>query len=227
MLQLDRVTARYDRLTALKDISLTIGQGEMVGVFGHNGAGKTTLLKCGVGAHKHIEGVITVNGERIIPGEVHRNVRIGIGFVPQGRNVFGDLSVEQNLKIAGLMHDPDYVSQVYKLFPILEQRRRQRAGTLSGGQQQMLALGMALMTKPKILLLDEPTTGLAPIIVKEVLRTLREINRTLSTTIVIVEQNVRATLKVVQRAIVLKSGRLVFDGPSDELGRQEDLWALF
>jgi branched-chain amino acid transport system ATP-binding protein len=141
--------------------------------------------------------------------------------------VFRDLSVTQNLKIAGLLHDQAYIDEVYRLFPMLLERRTQIAGSLSGGQQQMLAVGMALMTRPTILMLDEPTTGLAPVIVQDMFRNLLEINRSTGTAIVLVEQNVAAALRVVERAIVLKTGGIIFDGQSAELAQHEDLWRWF
>jgi branched-chain amino acid transport system ATP-binding protein len=161
MLQLRNVGARFSGFTALHDISLRIGPAERVAVFGHNGAGKTTLLRCAMGDVTDTQGSVTYNNEAIVPGAVYRNARLGLGFVPQGHNVFRDLTVEQNLAIAGLLHDRKYVTEIYRLFPILAERRPQLAGSLSGGQQQMLAMGMALMTRPTMLLLDEPTTGLA------------------------------------------------------------------
>jgi branched-chain amino acid transport system ATP-binding protein len=227
MLRYDKLSARYGGFQALREVSFEVREGERVGIFGHNGAGKTTLLRCGIGDVDQVSGRVTFRGEAIARGEVHRNARRGIGFVPQGHNVFRDLSVEQNLTIAGLLHDPAQVSEIYKLFPILSERRAQRAASLSGGQQQMLALGMALMTRPSILLLDEPCTGLAPIVVKGVLQTLRGINERLRTTIVLVEQNVQAALREVERALVLKTGRIIFDGPSAQLAAKEDLWEWF
>src|SRR5262249_16522355 len=133
----------------LNDVSLSLPAGARLGVFGHNGAGKTTLLRCIVGAVHPRRGKITVEGGDTSTGSMSENVSRGIGFVPQGHNVFPNLSVEQNLRIAGLLFDPSFVTQVYELFPVLAGRRRQRAGSMSGGEQQMLALGMALMTKPK------------------------------------------------------------------------------
>ena len=227
MLEFTNVGASYGGLVALKGITLRVAAGERLAVFGHNGAGKTTLLKCAVGDHDSMTGEVRFRGEPIVPGQVFRNARRGIGFVPQGHNVFRELSVEQNLSIAGLLHDPHAITQVYELFSILSERRRQIAGSLSGGQQQMLALGMALMTKPAILLLDEPTTGLAPIIASNVLRGLQSINQGLGTAIVIVEQNVPVTLKAVDRAVILKSGAIVFDGTADQLAAESDLWAWF
>ena len=227
MLEFRHVSARFAGFQALHDVSLAVNPGELVAIFGHNGAGKTTLLRCGMGDVADTDGTVTYNGTAVAPGAVYRNARLGIGFVPQGHNVFRDLSVEQNLAIAGLLHDPAYITEVYRLFPILRERRPQIAGSLSGGQQQMLAMGMAMMTQPSILLLDEPTTGLAPIIVQGMFRSLLEINRITGAAIVMVEQNVAATLRLVQRAVVLKTGRLIFDGKAAELAAHEDLWSWF
>lgn len=229
MLIYNNVSASYGSLQVLRDISFSVNEGECVAIFGHNGAGKTTLLKCSVGDVDLSNGTITYRSEAIQPRAVFLNARRGIGFVPQGHNVFRDLTVRQNLKIAGLNHaDADKtIEEVYRLFPILLQRGPQLAGSLSGGQQQILALGMALMTKPSILLLDEPSTGLAPIIVRDVMRSLEHINKATGTTIVIVEQNIPATMKVASRALVLKSGRLVFDGSAAELQGKGDLWEWF
>ncbi|MEP6656045.1 MAG: ABC transporter ATP-binding protein [Betaproteobacteria bacterium] len=227
MLCFEKVGASYGSFPALRDISFEVKDGERVGIFGHNGAGKTTLLRCGIGDFAGMTGRVTYKNAAIVQGEVHQNARRGMGFVPQGHNVFRELVVEQNLRIAGLLHDPGYVSEVYRLFPILHDRHGQLAGSLSGGQQQMLALGMALMTRPSILLLDEPSTGLAPIVVKSVLGSLREINEASGTTILLVEQAVQATLREISRAIVIKTGRVIFDGPSTELAAQANLWEWF
>jgi branched-chain amino acid transport system ATP-binding protein len=227
MLSFSNVSAGYGGVPVLKDIGFQVTDGEMVAIFGHNGAGKTTLMRCAVGDMTEVSGKITWRGETIVPKAVHRNVRLGIGFVPQGHNVFRELTVRRNLTIAGLHHPDVNVEDIYRLFPILKLRGAQMASSLSGGQQQILALGMALMTKPRILLLDEPSTGLAPVIVRDVMESLTRVNRETNTTVVIVEQNIPATLKIASRAIVLKSGRLVFDGASRELERKEDLWAWF
>src|SRR3954454_11766039 len=175
-----------------------VEDGEAVAIFGHNGAGKTTLLKCCVGDVAGMKGSISYRDAPIVPGAVFLNVRRGVGFVPQGHNVFRNLSVRRNLAIAGLEHGGGALAEVYRLFPILAERGAQIAGSLSGGQQQILALGMALMTKPSILLLDEPSTGLAPVIVRDVMASLASINQQASTTIVVVEQNIPVTLKIVQ-----------------------------
>jgi branched-chain amino acid transport system ATP-binding protein len=227
MLQIHNVTAGYGPLTVLSDVSLSLPAGSRLGVFGHNGAGKTTLLRCIVGAVRPRQGKISVEGADTSTASVAENVRRGIAFVPQGRNVFPNLSVEQNLRIAGLLFDPSFVIQVYELFPVLAERRQQRAGSMSGGEQQMLALGMALMTKPKWLLLDEPATGLAPVIVGNVMRRLADINARMGVGLIMVEQNVPATLKVVEQTVILRSGRIVFQGSAAELSDHADLWQWF
>jgi len=226
MLQITHMSAKYGSLTALQDIDLSIAPGARVGIFGHNGAGKTTLLKCMIGAVTASAGEVLYDGVKI-ESNVPNNVKRGIAFVPQGHNVFPNLSVYQNLNIAGLLFDLTFIDRVFEIFPVLNERRGQRAGSLSGGEQQMLALGMALMTRPKWLLLDEPSTGLAPVIVRNVMQRLREVNRDTGTSLVIVEQNVMATLKIVDRAIIIKSSRVVFDGTSDELASNKDLWQWF
>jgi branched-chain amino acid transport system ATP-binding protein len=227
MLSFANVSASYDRVPVLRDISFTLGEGEIAAIFGHNGAGKTTLMRCAVGDVAEVTGAVTWKNEPIVPKAVFRNVRRSIGFVPQGHNVFRELTVRRNLIIAGLHHPEVDVADIYRLFPLLRERGNQLAGSLSGGQQQILALGMALMTKPSILLLDEPSTGLAPVIVRDVMASLSRVNQETGTSVVIVEQNIPATLKIATRALVLKSGRLVFDGAGQELERKEDLWAWF
>ena len=227
MLDIKNLVARYGKLTVIGDLSLSIPDGTKVGIFGHNGAGKTTLLRCLIGAHLKSGGAIVWNGEALPDGNVPETVSKGIAFVPQGHNVFPTLSVLQNLKIAGLPFGSDFLSEVFNLFPVLDERRSQRAGSMSGGEQQMLALGMALMTRPKWLLLDEPSTGLAPVIVRNVMDRLRDVNARFGMGLIVVEQNVPATLKLVDRAVIIKSGALVFDGPAAELSANKDLWKWF
>ncbi len=170
---------------------------------------------------------MTFAGTSIVPGAVHSNVKLGIGFVPQVRNVFKELPVERNLLIAGMMRGNSDLDMVFDLFPVLRARRNQAAGTMSGGEQQMVAFGMALMTRPRILLLDEPTAGLAPVLASMVLETVERIRQTMAIGILIVEQNVSRTLNVVDRAIILKMGRVVSDGPSEDLRDKQDLWEWF
>ena len=227
MLKVQNLTAGYGALTVLNDVSLSLPTGARLGIFGHNGAGKTTLLRCIVGAVRPRQGKVDVEGADTSAATVAENVRHGIAFVPQGHNVFPNLTVEQNLRIAGLLFDPSFVTQVYELFPVLAERRQQRAGSMSGGEQQMLALGMALMTKPKWLLLDEPSTGLAPVIVGNVMRRLVEVNSRMGVGLIVVEQNVPATLKVVDQTLILRSGKVVFQGSATELSGNTDLWKWF
>jgi len=227
LLECRDLRASYGAFQALKDVSLAFGEGERVGIFGHNGCGKSTLLNCCVGAHRELSGAVRFAGQGVVPGEVHRNVKLGIGYVPQGRNVFKDLSVERNLRIAGLMHQNEDLGSVYRLFPVLQARRTQPAGIMSGGEQQMVAFGMALMTRPRILLLDEPTTGLSPVLANTVLETVTAISRELGIGIVLVEQNVSRTLKAIDRAVIMKMGRVISDGPAAELADQKHLWEWF
>jgi branched-chain amino acid transport system ATP-binding protein len=214
-------------LTVLSGVSLSLADGARLGIFGHNGAGKTTLLRCIVGAVRPRGGKVELDGADTGVATIAENVRRGIAFVPQGHNVFPNLSVEQNLGIAGLLFDPAFVTEVYALFPVLAERRQQRAGSMSGGEQQMLALGMALMTRPKWLLLDEPSTGLAPVIVRNVMRRLGEINERMGVGLILVEQNVPATLKMVEQTMILRSGKIVFQGSAQELSGNTDLWKWF
>src|SRR5215208_484150 len=227
MLQVRNLTAGYGPLTVLSGVSLLLADGARLGIFGHNGAGKTTLLRCIVGAVRPRAGKVDLDGADTGVATIAENVRRGIAFVPQGHNVFPNLSVEQNLGIAGLLFDPAFVTEVYALFPVLEERRSQRAGSMSGGEQQMLALGMAMMTQPKWLLLDEPSTGLAPVIVRNVMSQLASVNKTFGTGLIMVEQNVPATLKVVESGLILKSGRAVYQGDAATLAAKPDLWEWF
>jgi branched-chain amino acid transport system ATP-binding protein len=227
IVEVDHITARYGPLTALQDISFRLEPGRRLGIFGHNGAGKTTLLRCMIGAHEAAGGDVRLDGKPVKAGKVSETIRRGVALVPQGHNVFPNLSVERNLKIAGLLFDQNFLSEVLAVFPVLKDRLGQRAGSMSGGEQQMLALGMALMTQPKWLLLDEPSTGLAPVIVRNVMAQLRKVNESFGTGLVLVEQNVPATLKLVNEVLILKSGRIVYQGAAAELAAKSDLWEWF
>ena len=162
MLEITSVSAGYGSLIALENISAKLAKGERLGIFGHNGAGKTTLLRCIIGAHAPSAGSVTFDGEPVEPGNVPATVRRGIAFVPQGHNVFPNLSVEENLTISGLLFDRSFVKEVLRIFPILEERRSQRAGSMSGGEQQMLALGMAMMTSRNGCSSTSPRQGSRP-----------------------------------------------------------------
>jgi branched-chain amino acid transport system ATP-binding protein len=225
--EISDLTARYGNLTAIQGISLGFNFGESVGIFGHNGCGKSTLIKSLVGAIEDVDGSIKFMDKEIIAGDVPYNILHGIGMVPQTNNVFPTLAVEQCLKIAGLRNKYKAIEEVYNLFPFLKERRFQKAGSMSGGEQQILAVAMSLMTNPKILLLDEPTAGLSPKASKSVLGALEDINKRLKTTIVIIEQNVLTTLDLVERAIILRNGKIVFDDKSEVLKKSTNLWSYF
>ncbi len=227
LLVCEGIHAYYGAFHALKGVTLRFAERERVAVFGHNGSGKSTLFKCCIGSLPTRSGTISFAGEPVIGRAVHRNVQLGIGFVPQDRNVFKDLTVERNLRIAGLKRRNDDLAPIWDLFPVLRARRNQNAGTMSGGEQQMVALGMALMTRPKMLLLDEPTTGLAPALANTVLDTVSRISRDLGLAILIIEQNVPRTLRIADRAIIMKSGRVLSDTSADALLGKQDLWNWF
>ena len=218
---------RYGAFHALKGVDVSIAPRQRVAVFGHNGSGKSTLLKACIGAHATVEGQVRFEGKPIIPGAVPHNAQLGIAFVPQSRNVFNELTVERNLQIAGLKQgDPD-LDSLWGTFPLLRERRQQIAGSMSGGEQQMLAFGMALLTRPRLLLLDEPTTGLSPVMANLVLDTVDAVTRAHGIALMIIEQNVPRTLKIVERALIMKSGRLVSDVPAADLVGRKDLWEWF
>lgn len=223
----EALSASYGALVAVRDVSLAIKGGSRVGIFGHNGSGKSSLLKCLVGGVKSVTGAVTFGDAVIQPNLVHLNVRLGIGVVPQSRNVFPSLTVERCLLIAGMHVNNVACDEVYEILPLLKERRRQRSGLMSGGEQQMVAIGMSLMTRPKALLLDEPTAGLSPVVARNALACLKMVNERMGTTIIIVEQNILTTLEMVERAIVLRSGAVVYDGNSSDLAQKEDLWSRF
>ena len=227
LLECRNVDVHYGAFHALKDVSVSIPSGQRVAVFGHNGSGKSTLLKACVGVHKTLTGSVTFDGKAVVPGDVPRNSQLGIAFVPQSRNTFSELSVERNLRIAGLKEKNEDLAPVWEIFPLLLQRRDQIAGTMSGGEQQMLAFGMALMTRPSLLLLDEPTTGLSPVMANLVLDTVDRITTSFSIALMVVEQNVPRTLRIVDRALIMKSGRMLSDTPASALVGRQDLWEWF
>ena len=227
LLECHKLSARYGAFRALKGVSIQFEDNQSVALFGHNGSGKSTLLRCCVGAHREVLGTVTFSGCPVLPGAVHQNVRQGIGFVPQERNVFKDLAVEKNLLIAGMASGDSEVDKIYGLFPVLRERRRQIAGTMSGGEQQMIAFGMALMTKPRILLLDEPTTGLSPAAADILLQTITRVRKAMSIGVILVEHNIPRTLKFVDRVVVMKMGRIIADTPAAKVSGTQQLWQWF
>jgi branched-chain amino acid transport system ATP-binding protein len=224
MLYLKDIHLFYNKVEALKGISLSVEEGDIVSIVGSNGAGKTTILKTITGLLRPSMGVITLNGKNITGMPAHLITRLELSMVPEGRIVFPDLSVEDNLVLGGYhryfgVKKTDFVKDIdeqYQRFPILGKRRTQLAGTLSGGEQQMLAISRALMARPKFLLLDEPSLGLAPVIIKDIFKTIEELNRT-GTTILLVEQMASFALAISTRAYVLDLGTIKMEGSGKEL----------
>ncbi|SMF79120.1 ABC transporter ATP-binding protein [Pseudobacteriovorax antillogorgiicola] len=220
VLTIDHINASYGPIQALHGVSLTIKEGEIVSLIGSNGAGKSTLLMSIFGNPRAQGGKVRLFGEDITSLPTHQIAKKGIALVPEGRHIFPKMTVEENLKMGTIVNQGKYeaegLAHVYETFPRLKERKDQRAGTLSGGEQQMLAIGRALMSRPKILLLDEPSLGLAPIIVKDIFRILKEISAT-GTTIFLVEQNASQALKIAHRGYVLVNGKVKLKGNSADL----------
>jgi branched-chain amino acid transport system ATP-binding protein len=221
MLKVENINTYYEDLQALWGISLEVNAGELVALVGPNGAGKTTTLKTIVGLLKPASGTITFDGKALDKETVHKIVELGISQVPEGGGIFTGMSVLENLELGAFVPSArrfknDSLEQVYEIFPRLKERRDQQAGTLSGGERQMLAIGRALMSKPKLLLFDEPSFGLAPILVQHMFEVIGRINKQ-GMTILLVEQNVRAALDLADRAYVIENGRIVGEGKGDAL----------
>ena len=214
MLTIENVSAHYGKIQALHNVSLYINQGEIVTLIGANGAGKTTLLGTLCGEPRATQGTITFDGKAITDWQTARIMREAIAIVPEGRRVFSRMTVEENLAMGGFFASrQEYltrIKRVYELFPRLEERKIQRAGTMSGGEQQMLAIGRALMSQPRLLLLDEPSLGLAPIIIQQIFDTIEQL-RSEGMTIFLVEQNAHQALKLADRGYVLENGHVVLE----------------
>jgi branched-chain amino acid transport system ATP-binding protein len=226
MLVLEDVNTYYGNIHALQGISLTVGRGEIVTLIGANGAGKTTTLKTISGLLHPRRGRVVFEGKDISRTAAHHLVRAGIGHAPEGRRIFARMTVLENLLMGAFTRDqttiqPD-IERVMDLFPRLRERTHQLGGTLSGGEQQMLAIGRALMSAPRVLLLDEPSLGLSPILVQQVFATIREINGQ-GTTVLLVEQNALQALSIAHRAYVLQTGRVVLTGPADQVKENESV----
>ena len=225
LLELERVEAHYGPVQALRDVSLTVGEGEIVAVLGANGAGKTTTLRAISGTVKR-SGELRFAGVRLPPGP-ESVARVGIAHVPEGRGTFSELSVMENLRLGAYTRRDREVKadleRVAGYFPWIERRAGQSAGTLSGGEQQMLALARALMARPRLLLLDEPSLGLAPMVVREIFRIVRELNEREGLAVLVVEQDARLALGAAARAYVLEVGRVAVDGTSSELRDNENV----
>ena len=230
VLEASDLVAGYGTKQVLHGVSLRVEAGEIVALIGHNGAGKTTLLKTLFGLLPALGGGVRYGGRPITGRRAALNVRDGLSFVPQGHGIFTDLTVGENLELGGYSvgaADPERLAAIYDLFPILKERQDQRAGTLSGGQQQMLALGLALVLQPKLLLLDEPSLGLAPVLVQRVLESVQEINRRFGTAVLLVEQNVKQALRIASRVYVMKVGQISLEDQASALLARQDLWRLF
>jgi branched-chain amino acid transport system ATP-binding protein len=231
MLTLENITAGYGAITALRGVSLTVQQGEIVTLIGANGAGKSTLLMTVCGKPQAQSGSIRFLGEEITRLPTDAIVRRGIAQAPEGRRIFPRMTVFENLQLGALVADKQYfaadLERVYDLFPRLKERAEQRGGTLSGGEQQMLAIGRALMARPKLLLLDEPSLGLAPLIVKQIFEILRAINTELGTTIFLVEQNAHHALRLAHRGYVMVTGQITLSGSGAELLANPDVQAAY
>ena len=227
MLVLDDVHVYYGAIHALKGISFRVDAGEIVTLIGSNGAGKSTSLKTISGLLRPKQGSITFKGENLAQISAEKIVGKGISQVPEGRRVFANMSVTENLELGAFLRKDkggikQDMSKVFELFPRLLERKNQQAGTLSGGEQQMLAMGRALMSKPELMLLDEPSMGLAPILVKQIFSIIKEINNS-GTTILLVEQNAHMALSIAHRAYVLETGKIVLSGTASELASSEEV----
>ena len=232
MLTIENLKVRYGGIEALRGISMQIPEGKIVTLVGANGAGKSTTLRTITKLVTPISGNITYKGESIIKCTTQVIVKKGITLVPEGRRVFADLTVEENLKIGAytrknqldVKKDIDYVNDI---FPRLKERKHQLAGTLSGGEQQMLAVGRALMSKPKVLMMDEPSLGLAPLVVKDIFAIIKEVNEKAGMTILLIEQNANAALKIADYGYVMETGAIGLEGPGSELLSNERVKELY
>ncbi len=227
MLKIDDINVYYGAIHALKGISLEVDEGEIVTLIGANGAGKSTTLRTISGLLKPKTGAIDFQGQDIAGVPAHEIVKRGISQVPEGRRIFAEMTVRENLDLGAFTRkDKDGIAadmkHVFELFPRLEERRDQVAGTLSGGEQQMLAMGRALMSRPKLLLLDEPSMGLAPLLIREIFNIIVDINKS-GTTVLLVEQNANMALSIASRAYVLETGRITLSGDAAKLAASEDV----
>ncbi|MDO3677960.1 ABC transporter ATP-binding protein [Paenibacillus ehimensis] len=223
ILDVKRMETFYGKIQAVRGVDFTVKQGEIVALLGANGAGKSTILKTISGLIRPAQGSIAFMGEDLTKKEPHTIVEMGVVHVPEGRRVFGGLTVTENLELGSFIKKKDKaklaqnLDMVFQMFPRLAERRKQMAGTLSGGEQQMLAIGRALMSEPKLLMLDEPSMGLAPIVVIDIMKIIKQINQQRGTTILLVEQNAKAALKLAHRGYVLETGSITMEDSAANL----------
>ena len=232
MLEIKNIETFYGKIQALRDVSIKVDTGEIVSLIGANGAGKSTLLMTVSGINKAKVGKIIFEGKNIEKEEPHKIVKLGISQSPEGRRIFSKLTVEENLKLGSNVFDNgknylDDIKEIFELFPVLSDRKTQRGGTLSGGEQQMLAIGRALMARPKMLLLDEPSLGIAPKLVNQIFVAIKNINKEKKVTIFLVEQNAKKALELADRAYVLVNGKVTIQGTGQELLKNEDIQAAY
>ena len=232
MLDIRNIQTFYGKIQALRDVSIKVNTGEIVSLIGANGAGKSTLLMTVSGINKPREGVIIFEGKNIEKEEPHKIVKLGISQSPEGRRIFSKLTVEENLKLGSNIYEngKNYlndIKEIFELFPVLSNRKTQRGGTLSGGEQQMLAIGRALMARPKMLLLDEPSLGIAPKLVNQIFVAIKNVNKEKKVTIFLVEQNAKKALELADRAYVLVNGKVTIQGTGQELLKNQDIQAAY
>ena len=232
MLKISNVETFYGKIQALRGVDIDVNSGEIVSLIGSNGAGKSTLLMTISGVNKARTGEIVFEGKNIEKYEAHDIVDLGIAQVPEGRRIFSRLTVEENLRLGAHANEKGKhfntdVKEVYDLFPVLNDRKSQRGGTLSGGEQQMLAIGRALMNRPKVLLLDEPSLGIAPKLVNQIFLAIKNINKEKKVTIFLVEQNAKKALELADRAYVLVNGKVTIKGTGKELLKNQDIQAAY
>ena len=229
MLRVENLKVNYGGIEAVKDVSFVVPEKSIVTLIGANGAGKSTTLRCISGLKKQTSGKIIFEGEDIERLDTTQRMKKGIVLVPEGRHVFPDMTVSENIKIGAYLRKDDLsadIERVYKLFPRLKERHWQYAGTLSGGEQQMLALARALMSHPKLIMMDEPSLGLAPLVVKGIFDIIREINRE-GMTVLLIEQNANMALRAADRAYVLETGKVTMQGTGEELLADESIKAAY
>lgn len=228
LLEVRDLNVHYGAIHAIHDVSIDVEAGQIVTLIGANGAGKTTILHTISGLHKATSGSVTLEGHDLIKTEPSKIVTLGMAHVPEGRHVFSHMTVEENLEMGAFIFSKnksattESIQDVYNRFPRLKERRRQLAGTLSGGEQQMLAVGRALMAKPKLLLMDEPSMGLSPILVKEIFKIIEEVHKQ-GITVLLVEQNAKMALSIADKAYVLETGRIKMSGDAKELMSNDDV----
>ena len=232
MLEIKKVETFYDKIQALRGVDISVKEGEIVSLIGSNGAGKSTLLMTVSGVHKAKVGTITFEGKNIEKEEPHNIVNLGISQVPEGRRIFSKLTVEENLRLGSYAYEKGKhynrdIKSIFDLFPVLNDRKKQRGGTLSGGEQQMLAIGRSLMSNPKMLLLDEPSLGIAPKLVNQIFVAIRNINKEKKVTIFLVEQNAKKALELADRAYVLVNGKVSMQGTGKDLLNNDDVKSAY